>query len=297
MKKVCTKCGEEKELSEYYKKRNGLFSRCKTCSNKKSKEWRKNNKERSIEIQKKHRENNKEKINERSRTYREKNKEVLREQKNKNAKKYRERNKEKVKLSQKIYIEKNKEKLIDYHRNYRLNNLEYLKKSDKDRYQRKKEQIIKKQKEYYINNLERIKKYRKDNNERFKQRRSKYMGEYERNRRNTDSIFCLKRIIKSSLNSCLRRFGFSKKTRTHKILGCSYEEFKTHIELKFESWMTWDNRGLYNGKLNYGWDLDHIIPLSSAKTEEELLKLCHYSNIQPLCSKINRDIKKDLLDW
>jgi hypothetical protein len=38
--------------------------------------------------------------------------------------------------------------------------------------------------------------------------------------------------------------------------------------------MTWDNRS--------EWHLDHIIPLSSAKTEEELYKLCHYTNLQPL---------------
>lgn len=60
---------------------------------------------------------------------------------------------------------------------------------------------------------------------------------------------------------------------------------------KFEPWMTWGNRGLYNGELNYGWDIDHIIP--SAETEEGVIKLNHYTNLQPLCSKVNRDIKKD----
>ena len=61
--------------------------------------------------------------------------------------------------------------------------------------------------------------------------------------------------------------------------------------------MTWENRGLYNGELNYGWDIDHIIPISSGNTEEEIIKLNHYSNLQPLCSKINRDIKRDRLDY
>jgi hypothetical protein len=56
--------------------------------------------------------------------------------------------------------------------------------------------------------------------------------------------------------------------------------------------------GLYNGELNYGelnygWDIDHKIPLSSGKTEEKIIELNHYTNLQPLCSKINRDIKKD----
>jgi len=58
--------------------------------------------------------------------------------------------------------------------------------------------------------------------------------------------------------------------------------------------MSWDNHGLYNGEFNYGWDIDHIIPASS---EEEILRLNHYTNLQPLCSKINRDIKKNNLTY
>ena len=71
------------------------------------------------------------------------------------------------------------------------------------------------------------------------------------------------------------------------------QEFKLYLESKFEDWMTWENRVLYNGEFNYGWDIDHIIPVSSAKTEEEILLLNHYTNLQPLCSKVNRDIKKN----
>ncbi len=59
--------------------------------------------------------------------------------------------------------------------------------------------------------------------------------------------------------------------------------------------MNWDNYGFYNTTYNYGWDIDHIIPLSSAKSEEDVIKLCHYTNLQPLCSKINREIKRDNL--
>jgi len=76
-------------------------------------------------------------------------------------------------------------------------------------------------------------------------------------------------------------------------VGCTYLEVKNHLESKFEPWMSWENYGKYNGELNYGWDIDHIIPLSSAKTEEELLKLFHYSNLQPLCSYTNRYVKKN----
>ena len=76
-------------------------------------------------------------------------------------------------------------------------------------------------------------------------------------------------------------------------MGCTIEQFKSYLENKFEHWMSWDNYGKFNGQLNYGWDLDHIIPISSAITKEEVEKLNHYTNFQPLCSKINRHIKVD----
>ena len=44
---------------------------------------------------------------------------------------------------------------------------------------------------------------------------------------------------------------------------------------------------------NNGWDIDHIIPLSSAKNEKELLELCEFTNLQPLCSYTNRWVKSD----
>lgn len=56
--------------------------------------------------------------------------------------------------------------------------------------------------------------------------------------------------------------------------------------------MNWDNYGKYNGTINFGWDIDHIIPLCNAKTEEDVIRLNHYTNLQPLCSKVNRDIKR-----
>ena len=59
--------------------------------------------------------------------------------------------------------------------------------------------------------------------------------------------------------------------------------------------MSWENYGKYNGEIDFGWDIDHIIPLSSAKTEEDIIKLNHYTNLQPLCSFINRTVKRDII--
>jgi hypothetical protein len=54
-----------------------------------------------------------------------------------------------------------------------------------------------------------------------------------------------------------------------------------HIEGKFKDGMNWDNH------TRDGWHIDHIIPLSSAKSVEELESLCHYTNLQPLWAKEN----------
>ena len=113
-----------------------------------------------------------------------------------------------------------------------------------------------------------------------------------KNRKQTDPLFKLRCSMTNMVYSSLKRKGYTKKSHTYEIIGCSYEFLLGYLEAKFENWMNWDKYGLYNGELNYGFDIDHIIPLSSAKNEDELLRLNHYSNLQPLCSKINRDIKK-----
>jgi hypothetical protein len=107
-----------------------------------------------------------------------------------------------------------------------------------------------------------------------------------------DSLYVLRVKIRKTISQSFKRTGYNKKSHTYDILGCSYEEFKTYLESKFESWMNWENKGLYDGKtLNYGWDIDHIIPVYSAANEEEIIKLNHYTNLQPLCAYYNRHIK------
>ena len=67
------------------------------------------------------------------------------------------------------------------------------------------------------------------------------------------------------------------------------------MKLKFQNWMNWSNYGNQNGiakEINYSWEIDHIIPIFSAKTAEEIYKLNHYTNLRPLCTYTNRYIKR-----
>ncbi len=98
-------------------------------------------------------------------------------------------------------------------------------------------------------------------------------------------------VIKSSTS------GRRKRTSKYsEIFGLTLPELKKWIESQFEPWMTWENNGRYTGNLNETWQLDHKIPLSEAKTIEEVNKLSNYTNLRPICSyknkrAINYDVK------
>jgi hypothetical protein len=118
--------------------------------------------------------------------------------------------------------------------------------------------------------------------------------EEDRKKRLTDDqLFKLRYVVKGLIRDSFRGNSISKNSKTFDILGCTIPEFKEHLESQFEDWMTWENRGLYNGEYNYGWDIDHMIPISSAETEDDVIRLNHYTNLQPLCSRVNRYDKRD----
>jgi hypothetical protein len=126
----------------------------------------------------------------------------------------------------------------------------------------------------------------------FKKRNERY---YQRLKE--DFLFRIKHNLKVSFKKNIKSFNTKKDSKMIEIIGCSIDDLKIHIESKFEDWMNWENYGKYNGKLNYGWDIDHIIPISSSNDSDELKKLYNYTNLQPLCSKVNRDIKKDKINY
>jgi len=202
--------------------------------------------------------------------------------------KYRKNNKEKIKESDHNNYEKNKDKIKERVKNYRLNNIEKVKDRKKKYYEANKDVILAKNK---LNEDKKIKRKEYDNKNR--ESKNEYQKLYFKNRRENDPIFKLSNNLRGLINISIKNNGHKKKSKTKDMLGCSFEEFKIYLESKFESWMSWENYGKYNGELNYGWDIDHIIPSSSAKTEEELLKLNHYTNLQPLCSYTNRYIKSN----
>jgi hypothetical protein len=247
--KTCKKCNLEKELSLFYKNKStkdGLNSYCKICFKEIRKESYVKNKENTLLSCKKWLNNNKEKMQ-----------------------KYREDNKEKINQYRKQrHIDKMKEKYFNYYLNNKveidiffnnkqindLNILYCVKEFKKNKSKTKREFYLK---DWKINNKE-------------------YSNTYMNKRNKEDKIFKFRNSLRSLIYSSFKRgsFNYKKKSKTEFILGCTIEEFRNYIESKFTDNMCFENHGK--------WHLDHIIPLASANTEEDIIKLNHYTNFQPL---------------
>jgi hypothetical protein len=85
--------------------------------------------------------------------------------------------------------------------------------------------------------------------------------------------------IRNSTNRAVKFAGRSKPSRSFELLGTDLEGFKAHIEAQFTDGMSWENHS--------EWHIDHIVPLASGKAPEEIWKLCHYTNLQPLWARDN----------
>lgn len=166
---------------------------------------------------------------------------------------------ERHKQKNKEWQKRNKQHILEYQREYR---------------KRHKEQILKKDKEWKMNNLEKVKEYQQ--------------RDYKK--RANDPILRLERNIRNNVNLAFRKKGFKKSERLKNMLGMEINDFVLYLLETFKN--------------NYGyeWDriepvhIDHIIPLLTANTEEEVIKLFYYSNLQLLKAKDNLS-KNDSLKW
>ena len=174
-------------------------------------------------------------------------------------------------------------KTKDYHKQYYLKHkIEYAKRSqqyyilnrdqllekagesdrlekNKNRNKEKKYRYVEYQKEYKIKNAENLKVYIKL---------------YNNNRRSTDINFRLKDNLRRRINNALKKN--SRNEATVKLLGCSIEFLKIHLQQQFKQGMTWRNYG--------EWEIDHIIPCSKFNLTDiyQQQQCFNYRNLQPL---------------
>lgn len=131
-------------------------------------------------------------------------------------------------------------------------------------------------------NVKRVAEWASENRERYK----KYKRNYTKSRKEEDPLFKLGISIRSLIGNSIKRAlnGKCKKLkRTEAILGCSILELIEHLQSLFTEGMTLEN----HGNCEECWHIDHKYPISLAETEDEMLKLSNYKNLQPLWSREN----------
>ena len=182
--------------------------------------------------------------------------------------------KEQRKEYQKEYYLKNKEQIQKQQKEYRLKTKEHIKEVSKEYYSKNKEERSKQYKKYYSENIEKRKEYFKEYNSKLEnqERRRNHVN----NRYQTDINFRILKICRARILQALK--GLNKSASTMKLIGCTSDELRRHIESLFEPWMTWKNQG------RGGWDIEHIKACANFNLgDPEQQRACfNWSNLQPM---------------
>jgi hypothetical protein len=98
-------------------------------------------------------------------------------------------------------------------------------------------------------------------------------------RRRTDPLIAMHARISRLHRHALTMVGAIKTSPTFEALGYTVEAFVSHIERQFLRGMGWHNMSQ--------WQIDHIVPVSTAKTEQDVVALNQLSNLRPMWAKEN----------
>lgn len=127
---------------------------------------------------------------------------------------------------------------------------------------------------YYARNKEARLEYHRNHVKANPEKRRETVRKWKAKKRLEDPFFFVKENCRTRISAHLRATGLRKKNKSLTMIGCSPHQLKLHLASLFTEGMSWDNYGK--------WHVDHIIPISSATNVEQLEKLCHWTNLQPL---------------
>jgi len=148
---------------------------------------------------------------------------------------------------------------------------------------------------------ERTKKWISENKEHKKEKDKEYQKLHKELRnlrltkkRKEDTRYKFTTNIRNLIRISLKKRGYTKSSHTYEILGISYDELRNFLfentKLRYPDFQKQD----FLEKNKY--HIDHIVPLSTAKNEEDVIRLCHYTNLQLLKAEDNLE-KSDSLNW
>ena len=132
---------------------------------------------------------------------------------------------------------------------------------------------------YKEKNNEKLNIYLRTYGKKYREINKEYRRVREKQLRNKSINYRISGNLRSRISKYIKK---NKKVGSVvRDLGCTINELKTYLELKFQDGMTWNNYG--------EWHIDHIKPLASfdLTDRKQLLEACHYTNLQPLWAEDN----------
>lgn len=151
----------------------------------------------------------------------------------------------------------------------------------RDYYEKHKEEIRQKQRDKRIANHDEVikkqREYRAKNREYINARKR----EYEQSKKIADPKYKLIVRARNTIRKSFSRRGAQKCVLAETITGLDSKRLCDYlINTFYETYgRKWDGSEIVH--------IDHIVPISSANTEEEIIKLCHYSNLRLITAEDN----------
>lgn len=286
--KICSKCKIEQPTSNFSKnrsKKDGLCNWCKECTKELHREHYKKNKKKINAKNNKYRLEHQDKIKKLQADWYQKNLEKMREAHRKYSREHKEErsayakkynSRPETKELRKKYYQANKEHRREYAREYRKKNGESIRKRQREYYQNNKDKV----KDYHKKYRDTHQKEIKERNLEYRNRNRSEINARAVNRLHNDPIHKMRERARNMVRSSLHSRGYRKKSHTADIVGCNLDFL---CEYLFRTWEKNYGRP-WNGE---PYHIDHIIPLATARTKEDILKLCHYTNLQMLTPEDN----------
>jgi hypothetical protein len=112
---------------------------------------------------------------------------------------------------------------------------------------------------------------------------------YNRSKENQSDVYTQRRIKENIARRLRLTLKGQKSQPTAELIGCSIEDFKTHLESTWYEGMSWENYG------THGWHIDHVIPCSAFDHDDDTeRRACwNYRNLRALWGDENL-VKSDL---
>ena len=163
----------------------------------------------------------------------------------------------------------------EYNKKYRENHRMELREQGKIYHKKHRETILKRHKVWKELNKIKVAEYMKQWHQKNRDRVQKLQKKNRKENINVRLALNLRHRIWGAL-----KYNY-KSISTLKLLGCSLDLLRLHLQSKFQPGMSFSNYGK--------WHIDHIIPCASfdLSKKNEQAKCFHYTNLQPLWAEDN----------